>query len=215
MGDLVSLRPGDRVTLVCVGDGVDARTFAATVTSHRGTQVDVSLDEPLGSKARPHMLVSGEGDGANCVAIEEADASGAHVPLTTLGPWQNAADRRASARFPTYLPCQLVNGSEVAEGHLLDLSAHGAAIEAVGWAGETFALRVDAGSGQADIPCETVSLQNTVAGLVVVHARFQDLTVGEGMAVMALSELVRADFEAAQSRLVTPFKRTTRPLARG
>lgn len=215
MGDLVSLRAGDRVTLVCVSDGSNAMAFAATVTSQRGSHVDVTLDEPYGNTVRPYILVSGEGDGANFVAIEESAASGAHVPLTTFGPWQNAADRRASARFPTYLPCQLVNGSEVAEGHLLDLSAHGVAIESVGWAGGTFTLRVDAGSGPVDIPCETVSLQNTVAGLVVVHARFQDLTVGEGMAVMALSELVRADFESAQSRLVTPFRRPSHSRARG
>ena len=215
MEDFVTLRFGDRVTLVSVGDDVHAQTFAATVVSHNSNRVEVTLDQPIEGTSRPYILVVGEGEAARFIAIEESAGAGMQVPITTLGPWQNAADRRASSRFPTYRPCQLVTGETTTPGHILDLSMDGIAIEAVGWAGERFILRVDVGNGRIGIPCESVSFQDTVADLVVVHARFEDLTVAEGIAVIELSESIRADFEAAQARLVSSRRRPTRSLQAG
>ena len=209
------LRPGDRVTLVGVGDAVQADTIAATVVSHDGNRVEVTLDQPLEGASRPLILASGEGESARFIGSEESAGSGTQLPITTLGPWQNAANRRASPRFPTYRPCELIVGSTVTRGHILDLSMEGIAIEAVGWTGERFILRLHVGSGLAEIPCESVSFQETAADLVVVHARFENLTVAEKTAVIELSESIRADFEAAQARLVKPRRRPSRSLRAG
>ena len=137
---------------------------------------------------------------------------GRNVPITTLGPWQNAADRRMSSRFPTYRPCELRVGEQATSGHLLDLSMDGVAIEVVAWEGERFVLHVDANERRIEIPCESVGAQQTAGQLMVVRARFDGLTVAEGLAVMELSELVRTDFEAAQARLVSSRRRPTRSL---
>lgn len=215
MDELVTLRFGDRVTLVSVGEGEHATTFAATVVSHHGNSVELTLDQPFDGTSRPYILVSGEGESARFIAIEESAGAGTRVPVTTLGPWQNAADRRASSRFPTYRPCRLVAGDTVVEGHMLDLSMHGFAVESGAWSAEHFVLRVESGSSLIELPCVTVGLQHTAADLVVIHARFEDLTVAEGLAVIELTESVRADFEAAQSRLVSAHPRPMRSLRAG
>lgn len=213
--DLVTLRSGDRVTLVSVDNGVHTTVFAATVVSHSGNRIDVTLDEPFAATSRPYILVSGEGEGARFIAIGESTGAGPKVPITTLGPWQNAADRRESSRFPTYRPCLLLSAGAATEGHILDLSMHGVAVEATSWQGGPFVLRVGASGAASEIPCETVGIQKTAASLVVVHARFENLSIAEGMAVMELSESIRADFEAAQARLVTARRRPTRTLQTG
>ena len=212
MEDIGTLRFGDRVTLVSVGGGGHATTFAATVSSRHGNSVEVTLEPPFDGASRPYLLVLGEAEAAHYIAIEESADPGMQLPVATLGPWQNAAEKRASSRFPTYRPCQLVAGETAAEGRILDLSLDGIAVEAVGWEAERFTLRVEAGGGEIDLPCQAVGFQHTVADLVVVHARFEPLTVAEGLAVADLGRSVRAEFEAAQIRLVGAGRRPTRPL---
>lgn len=208
--DLGRLRFGDRVTLVSEGD--HATIFAATVSSHHGNRVELTLEPPFDRASRPYIPVLGEGEAARFIAIEESTDPGKPLLAATLGPWQNAAEKRASSRFPTYRPCQLLAGETVAEGHILDLSLDGIAVEATGWEAERFTLRVEAGGGQIDLPCQAVGFQHIVADLVVVHARFEPLTVAEGLAVADLGRSVRDDFEAAQIRLVSARRRPTRSL---
>lgn len=210
--DLGRLRFGDRVTLVSVGEGDHATIFAATVSSHHRNRVEVTLEPPFDGALTPYLLVLGEGGTARFIAIEESTDPGTQLPVATLGPWQNAAEKRASSRFPTYRPCQLVAGETAAEGRILDLSLDGIAVEVVGWEAEHFTLRVEAGGGEIDLPCQAVGFQHAVADLVVVHARFEPLTVAEGLAVADLGRSVRAEFEAAQIRLVSASRRPTRSL---
>ncbi|MEP6871336.1 MAG: PilZ domain-containing protein [Anaerolineaceae bacterium] len=212
MENIGTLRFGDRVTLVSVGDGGHATTFAATVSSRHGNAVEVTLEPPFEGVSRPYLLVSGEAEAGHYIAIEESADPGTQLSAAALGPWQNPAEKRASARFPTYRPCRLVTGETAVEGRILDLSLDGIAIEAVSWEAEHFTLRVEAGDGEIDLPCQAVGFQHTVGDLVVVHARFEPLTVAEGQAVADLGRSARAEFEAAQLRLVSAGHRSTRSL---
>ncbi len=196
MSSHTPLDAGRPVTVVCERNGARV-SCETTVVRDLVDTVEVAIEGFSAERSgRPIALIVGDDVTSEFVSIQDCAIQAGTVTLETWGPWQRVSDRRSSARFSMSIACELRGKEHVVPGLCLDVSMDGVSIQTTAWDEPGFTLALQIGDRWAELPCTVVRLA-AAEGTTEVHARFDDLSMEAGLALVGLVEASREASNAA------------------